>query len=125
MVTSLMNNGAPVFFIAEYHPFNTILTSSKNTVVVNNTFSLTCTAQANPPAKYIFYRGQEILNISQNDERVAVLGTSVGERIDNVIYRCTPFNDYGYGETDEELVTVNCKYIPLTLLFLNFFLQVL
>ena len=117
-----MNNCAPVFFIPEYHPFNTILTSSKNPVVVNSTFNLTCTAQANPPAKYIFYRGQEILNISQNDESVAVLETSVGERIDKVNYRCTPSNDYGYGKTDEELVTVNCKYMPLILLFINFFL---
>ena len=81
-----------------------------NTVVVNTTFSVTCSAQANPAAKYRFYKGKEYLNDTNND---AVITTSVSERVKLVNYSCIPFNFYGDGTTGVVTVIVHCKYITL------------
>jgi len=54
-----------VFSIAveNYHPVQTnVMTDlSGNTVTANTYFNIICSAQANPPAKYRFYREQESL----------------------------------------------------------------
>jgi len=82
----------------------------KNTVAVNASFNLTCSAQANPPAKYRFYKEEEILFTTTSGGYLAVYTTSVKERIKQVPYSCTPFNDFGDGPTETITVTVHCKY---------------
>ena len=81
---------------------------TNNVVVVNETFSITCSAQANPPAKYRFYKGDEYIDGTDND---AVIITSVSERVRMVNYSCTPFNIYGSGRQGALAVTVYCKYL--------------
>ena len=109
-------------FIVDYHPVNTMVTTNLSynvVVVVNETFSITCSAQANPPAKYRFYKGNEYINDADND---AVIITSVGEGARMVNYSCIPFNFYGHGRQEALAVTVHCKYlIVLTLKLLESF----
>lgn len=95
------------FFPLDFGPFNTALTKSVNTVRLNTTFNLSCSAQANPPPSYRFYRGQESLgNISVGN----TFATSVVERTRKVNYSCTPFNHFGDGQTVMIQVEVSCKY---------------
>ena len=95
----------------------TIVTTNltNNTVLVNKTFSITCSAQANPPAKYQFYRGNEYISGADNN---AVIITTVPERVKMVNYSCIPVNSRGNGTQGAVAVTVHCKYlivlIPLT-----------
>ena len=80
-----------------------------STVVVNENFNLICQAQANPLAKYRFYKGQaSLLNttVGKNSDHYP---TSVTERINQVDFSCTPFNDYDDGPTDTIPVKVHCK----------------
>ena len=97
-------------FIVDYHPVNTIVTTNltNNTVLVNETFSITCSAQANPPAKYQFYKGNEYINGAHND---AVIIASVTERVKMVNYSCIPVNFHGNGPQRILAVTVLCKYL--------------
>ena len=97
-------------FILDYHPVNTNVTINltDNTVLVNETFSITCSAQANPPAKYRLYKGNEYINEADNS---AVITTSVSERVKMVSYSCIPFNFYGNGTKKATAVTVHCKYL--------------
>ena len=97
-------------FILDYHPVNTIVLTNltDNTALVNKTFSVTCSAQANPPAKYRFYKGNEYINAADNN---AVIATSVSERVKMVNYSCIPFNLYGNGTKKATAVTVHCKYL--------------
>lgn len=99
----------------DYHPINTNLTTSLSdrSVVVNETFNIRCSSDANPPAKYRFYKNQDnFVNIT-NGSDVSVITTSVSERRKQVNYSCTPFNDFGDGRTDWLSLEVLCKYIPL------------
>ena len=108
--TEKKNNIANLFeFILDYHPTNTNVTINltDNTILVNKTFSITCSAQANPPAKYRFYKGNEYINGADNN---AVITTSVSERVKMVNYSCIPFNFYGNGTKKATAVTVHCKY---------------
>ena len=100
----------PFKFIVDYHPVNTIVTTNltNNVVVVNETFSITCSAQASPPAKYRFYKGNEYINGADNDTMII---TSVSERARMVKYSCIPFNIYGNGRHGAVAVTVHCKYL--------------
>ena len=107
------NNIANWFeFILDYHPVNTIIivttNLTNNTIRVGETFSITCSAQANPPAKYRFYKGNEYINGTDND---AVIITSVAERVKMVNYSCIPFNFYGNGIEKATAMTVHCKYL--------------
>ena len=97
-------------FIVDYHPVNTMVTTNltDNVVVVKKSFSITCSAQANPPAKYRLYKGNEYINGANND---AVITTLVGERARMVNYSCIPFNIYGNGTKGALVVTVHCKYL--------------
>ena len=79
-----------------------------NDVLVNETFSITCSAQANPPAKYRFYKGNNYIYAADNN---AVIATSVSERVKMVNYNCIPFNFYGNGTQKATAVTVHCKYL--------------
>lgn len=81
---------------------------TNNVVVVNETFSIICSAQANLPAKYRFYKGDEYINGTDND---ALIITSVSKRVRMVNYSCTPFNIYGSGRQGALAVTVHCKYL--------------
>ena len=81
---------------------------TNNIVAVNETFSITCSAQANPPAKYRFFKGNEYVNGADN---VAVITTLLGERVKMAHYSCIPFNFYGNGTKGEIGVTVHCKYL--------------
>ena len=97
-------------FIVDYHPVNTIVTTNltNNTVLVNETFSITCSAQANPPAKYQFYKGDEYINGAYND---AVIIASITETVKMVNYSCIPVNFHGNGTQRTIAVTVHCKYL--------------
>ena len=66
---------------------------------MNTTFNITCSAQANPPAKYRFYKEQESLFNTTTDDNADTYTMSVGERVNQVSYRCIPFNNYGDGPT--------------------------
>ena len=81
---------------------------TNNVVVVNETFSITCSAQANPPAKYRFYKDNEYISGADND---AMIITSVNERARMVNYSCIPFNIFGNGRQGALAVTVHCKYL--------------
>ena len=82
---------------------------------MNTDFNLICSAQANPPAKYRFYKEQESLFNTTTGSNVAEHTTSVTERINQVQFSCTPFNDlYGDGPTDTITVTVHCEYTTVT-----------
>ena len=81
---------------------------TNNVVVVNETFSMSCSAQANPPAKYRFYKGNEYINGADND---AVIITSIVERARMVNYSCISFNIYGNGTQGALAVTVHCKFL--------------
>ena len=99
--------------IADYSPIDTDLSTNLTelTVTVGTSFNLNCSAQANPPAKYRFYKEQERLFNSTAGGGLAVHTTSVSERIPQVTYTCTPFNDFGDGPTETITVMVHCKYI--------------
>ena len=107
------------FFTLDFGPFNTTQTRTSNIVLLNTPFNLSCSAQANPPASYRFYRGQESLgNISVGN----TFETSVVQRTSQVNYACTPFNLFGDGQTKVIAVEVYCKY-SLLLCVLGFSLK--
>ena len=96
-----------------------------NSVVVNTPFNITCSAQANPPAKYQFYKDQVNFVNDTTGSDVSVITTSVSERRKQVNYSCIPFNDFGYGLTDGLTLTVLCKYvISVALPFFMFFTKI-
>jgi len=102
-----------LLFIVGYHPVNTKLRSNltNNAVVVNERFNITCSSEANPPAKYRFYKNQNNLVNDTTGSDVSVITTSVSERREQVNYSCTPFNEFGDGPTDGLTLTVLCKYV--------------
>jgi len=83
---------------------------SDKSVVVNTSFSITCSSKANPPAKYRFYKDQDNFVTDTTGNDVSVITTSFNERVKQANYRCTPFNDFGDGPTEIITVTVLCKY---------------
>lgn len=99
-------------FVVGYHPINTNLRSNliNNTVLVDKSFNITCSSKANPPAKYLFYKDQDNFVNDTTGSDVSVIITSLSERKKRVNYSCTPFNDFGYGPTEELTLTVLCKY---------------
>jgi len=115
--------GTPVtatvnIIVQNYHPINTKLETNltNNAVVVNKNFNVICQAQANPLAKYRFYKGQKSLfntTVGKNSDHFT---TAVSERINQVDFSCTPFNYFGDGATDTILVKVHCKYTNYSLI---------
>ena len=102
------------FVIADFSPGNAILTSSltaNNAGLVNTTFNITCSTEANPPAEFRFYRdGMSLFNTTTGNN-VAAFTTSVSERRSPVVYSCVPVNEYGDGPTAAITVTVHCKFL--------------
>lgn len=84
---------------------------SDNTVIVNETFNISCRAQANPVANYRFYKGQENFENDTTGNDIAVITTSVSERVKQVNHSCIPFNYFGDGPTEVIAVMVQCKYM--------------
>ena len=95
-----------------YHPIETHLKTSlgARSIVVNTSFNITCSSKANPPAKYRFYKDQDNLANDTTGSDISVITTSFNERVKQVNYSCTPFNEFGDGPTDVITVTVLCKY---------------
>jgi len=101
---------------ADYPSIKTNLATpglTKNTVDIKTSFNLTCSSQANPPARYRFLREKQSLFNTTVGSNLAVNTTSVIERIKRVTYSRTSFNDYGEGPSQTITVTVHCKYILL------------
>ena len=95
-----------VHSILDHRPLNTLLqtNTSNNSVTMNETFSITCTAKANPPAKYVIYRDET--RIIGND---SVVTSSVTERVQRVTFTCKPSNFYGAGQMAHVFLGVLCK----------------
>ena len=97
-----------LLYSLDYSPLKPSLSTdlSGNTAVVDSPFNLTCSAEANPPASYRFYRDETSLDTSA----VEVYKTLVSEKRSPVNYSCTPYNEYGEGPTGRITVKVLCKY---------------
>jgi len=98
--------------ILDYRPIDTNLRTSltDKSVVVSTSFDITCSSQANPPAKYRFYKDQDNFVNGTTGGDISVITTSINKRVKQVNYGCTPFNDFGDGSTKVITVTVLCKY---------------
>ena len=103
------------FFVADYRPTNTRLVTNlyNNTVNLTGSINLTCSADANPPAKYQLYRERNSLINTTTGQDSFPHTTSVNERIEVVTYSCIPFNYYGEGPRETINVTVHCKYTAI------------
>ena len=90
----------------DYRPLNTLLqtNTSNNSVIMNETFSITCTTEANPPAKYAIYRDETTI-VGNN----SVVTSSVAGRVKRVIFTCKPSNYYGVGQMAHVSLEVFCK----------------
>lgn len=101
--------------MADFGPENTTLTSSltaNNIAVVNTSFNITCSTEANPPAEFRFYRDGISLFNTTTGSNVVVHTTSISEKIVSpVSYSCIPLNEYGDGPTATTTVTVHCKFV--------------
>ena len=94
-------------FVVDYRPINSRLSSEPNCAVVNATINITCSAQANPPAKYRFYKEQESLFNTTTGSDAGTYTTSAGERVRQVNFGCIPFNEYGDGP--KEMITITVR----------------
>ena len=91
----------------DYRPFHALLqtNTSNNSVTLNETFSITCTAEANPPAKYAIYKDETRI-VGNN----SVVTSSVTERVKRVTFTCKPSNFYGIGQVADVSLDVLCKW---------------
>lgn len=114
-VCQMINN----FLFLDYRPMDTSLTvnmTGNDTIIVNTIIDLLCSAKADPPAKYRFYKGLESLFNTTLESNAATFTTLVRERKSRVKFRCTPFNDFGEGPTRTINLTVRCKYRPVIII---------
>ena len=90
----------------DHRPYYTLLqtNTSNNSVTVNETFSITCIADANPPAKYVIYRDETRI-VGTN----SVVTSSVTERVKRVTFTCKPSNFYGIWQMADVSLDVLCK----------------
>ena len=93
--------------ILDHRPLYTLLqtNTSNNSVTMNEIFSITCTAEANPPAKYAIYRDETKI-VGNN----SVVTSSVTERVKRVTFTCKPSNFYGVGQMTDVSLDVLCKW---------------
>ena len=91
----------------DHRPYYTLLqtNTSNNSVIINETFSITCTADANPPAKHVIYRDETRI-VGNN----SVVTSSVTERVKRVTFTCKPSNFYGIGQIADVSLDVLCKW---------------
>ena len=109
---SILHNCLPIDLsstvnsILDHRPLNTLLQTNtgNNFVTVNETFSITCTTEANPPAKYVIYRDETAI-VGNN----SVVTSSVTERVKRVTFTCKPSNFYGVGQMAHVSLNVLCK----------------
>ena len=95
------------FIFLDFHPVNTLLHLTDHIVKLNETFNITCSAEAKPRAKYSFYDGGRIIstrNMSGNTYMAVVRN-----RVKKVIYGCLPHNELGNGSFKDVEVSVYCK----------------
>ena len=82
------------------------MNTGDSSVILNQTFTITCDTQANPPATYEIFRddGNKVGSSS-------VVTTSVTEVEGNnsVIFTCKASNSYGDGPTAKITLEVYCK----------------
>lgn len=104
-----------VYSILDYRPLNTtlIINIGDSSVIVNQTFTITCDTQANPPATYEIFR-DDGNNVGSN----SVLTTFVSEVEENnrVTFTCKASNAYGDGRQKLPWkcivsVTVSSRYV--------------
>ena len=90
----------------DYFPLHTLLQTNtcNNFVTLNETFSITCTAEANPPAKYAIYKDETRI-VGNN----SVVTSSVTEQVKRVTFTCKPSNFYGVGQMADVSLDVLCK----------------
>ena len=70
-----------------------------------------CNAVANPAAQYRLYKEDESMaNITAGSQNIGLYTTSVSERVNQVVYKCIPFNSFGDGPTKTITVTVHCEW---------------
>lgn len=73
-----------------------------------------CSAEANPAAEFRLYKNDESLeNITAVSQNILLFETSVSERVEEVTYKCIPFNSFGDGPAKTITVTVHCKYATI------------
>ena len=94
----------------DYRPVNAtlIINTADSSVILNETFTITCDAQANPPATYEIFR-DDGNKVGSN----SVVTTSVTEVEENnsVTFTCKASNGYGDGPTAKITLEVYCKCI--------------
>ena len=92
--------------ILDHRPLNTLLqtNASNNSVTMNETFSINCTTEAKPHAKYVIYRDGTAI-VGDN----SVVTSSVTERVKRVTFTCKPSNFYGVGLMAYVSLDVLCK----------------
>ena len=73
-----------------------------------------CSAEANPAAEYRLYKGEEsVANITTGSRNIGLYATSVCDRVNQVVYKCIPFNSFGDGPAKIINVTVHCKCVQM------------
>ena len=101
-----INLSSTINSFLDHRPYYTLLqtNTSHNFVIMNETFSITCTANANPPARYVIYRDETRI-VGTN----SVVTSSVTERVKRVTFTCKPSNFYGVGQMADVSLDVLCK----------------
>ncbi|XP_044168126.1 fibroblast growth factor receptor 3-like [Acropora millepora] len=101
---------ADVFVTVQfYRPFNTYFsTKLTNAASLNEIFYLVCSGEANPGAEYRFYKEDQIVaSITPASQNIGLYPMSVADRVNQVVYKCIPFNSFGDGPTKTINVTVH------------------
>ena len=92
----------------DYRPVNTtlIINTGDRSVILNQTFTITCDTQANPPATYEIFRddGDKV-----GSNSVVTSSVTEVEGNNSVTFTCKASNGYGDGLTAKITLEVYCK----------------
>ena len=92
----------------DYRPVNTtrIINTEDRSVILNQTFTITCDTQANPPATYEIFRddGHKV-----GSNSVVTSSVTEVEGNNSVTFTCKVSNGYGDGPTAKITLEVYCK----------------